>query len=560
MSNPKFSADDFLTENPSIEQTIQTIEKAENIKKRTLALLLDEKEKVEGYAIALKSEMGTTLNNSGKPVRVPSYLTTHTMRHLSEKANLCMGSEMPFMQNDIDENGRLRINENNAAQIRQRAPDWTRQPALTAYLTHEVHRKFGTILAVISPAWVDDPQHENWGENQRALKTAVDFSPIDSVGQIGLLSTKGRTAYALDGQHRIMGFRGISDVLAGRLEIKKKDGSNTGKNIPQEEFLTALDTNTSALQKVLDEKIAVEYIPAVIKGETREEATRRIRSVFVSINRYARKTDKGENYLLDESDGYSIAARKVGFTHPLFKKKRAGDRINWKNTGLPKRSHYLTTLQALRNMLSVLTEENHQARLEKWKPRFKDMVPLRPPEEEIEEAVRDLAHILDEAMKLPSLKAVMNGDDITAWREFPGDSKSAANNKGHLLMRPIGQEVLIRAVGRLLNEGMSLERIVKKLIRFDEAGGFKAHDQKNVWYQITYNPARKTMITDKTKLAASLLAYLIRGSENEKRDDALLGQLKDVRQDMDDDEMWLDFSGTWVSRNDAKSRLPSPIQ
>ena len=560
MNNPKFSADDFLTENPSIEQNIQTIEKTENMKKRFLARLLDEKEKAEGYAIALKSEMGTTLNNSGKPVRVPSYLTTHTMRHLSEKANLLMGSEMPFMKNYINDEGRLTIDENNAKLVMQRAPDWTRQPALTAYLAHEAHRKFGTILAVISPAWVDDPQHENWGENQRALKTAVDFSPIDSVGQIGLLSTKGRTAYALDGQHRIMGFRGISDVLDGRLEIKKKDGSNTGKNIPQEEFLTDLDTNTSALQKVLDEKIAVEYIPAVIKGETREEATRRIRSIFVSINRYARKTDKGENYLLDESDGYSIAARKVGFAHPLFKKKRAGDRINWKNTGLPKRSHYLTTLQALRNMLSVLTEENHQERLKKWAPRFKGMVPLRPPEEEIEEAVQDLVRILDEAMKLPSLKAVMNGDDITAWREFPGDSKSTANHKGHLLMRPIGQEVLIRAVGRLLNEGMSLERIVKKLIRFDEEGGFEAHDQKNVWYQITYNPARKTMITDKTKLAASLLAYLIRGSENEKRDDTLLDQLKDVRQKVDDDEKWLDFSGTWVSRSDVKSGLPSPIQ
>ena len=103
--------------------------------------------------------------------------------------------------------------------------------------------------------------------------------------------------------------------------------------------MTDLKTDVSVLHKVLEEKVAVEYIPAVVKGETREEATRRIRSIFVSINSYAKKTDKGESYLLDESDGYSISARKVGLTHPLFKKERAGARINWKNTGLPKRVH-----------------------------------------------------------------------------------------------------------------------------------------------------------------------------------------------------------------------------
>lgn len=53
MNNPKLSADDFLTENSSIEQDIQAIEKNENKKKRTLALLLDEKEKAEGYAIEI---------------------------------------------------------------------------------------------------------------------------------------------------------------------------------------------------------------------------------------------------------------------------------------------------------------------------------------------------------------------------------------------------------------------------------------------------------------------------------------------------------------------------
>ena len=562
MNNPKSSNGEFRPDASSIEQEeqeIQAYEEHEKRKKRTLARLLDEKGKAEGYAIALRSEMGTTLNDSGKPVRVTSYLTTHTMRYLSQGANLRMGSEMPFMKNSIDENGRLRIDEGNAAQVAQRAPDWTRQPALTAYLAHNAHRKFGTILAVISPSWVDDATHENWGENQRALRSAFDFSPIDSTGQIGLLNIKDLNAYALDGQHRIMGIRGISEVLDGHLYIKKKDGSNTGKNITQKEFLTDLDTDASALNKVLEEKVAVEYIPAVIKGETREEATRRIRSIFVSINSYAKKPDKGENYLLDESDGYSIAARKVGLTHTLFRKDRAGARINWKNTGLPERSHYLTTLQALRNMVFVLTDENNKDRAEKWEPRFKGMVPLRPPEKEIDEAAEDLTRILDEAIKLPSFKAVMNGDDITAWRKFPDDGESSSSNKGHLLMRPIGQEVLVRAVGRLLDEGMDIKEIFSKLIRLDETGGFEAHKPENVWYQVTYNAERKRMITDKTKLAASLLVHLVRGSRNEERDE-LLNQVKVLRQRVDDEGKWMDFDGNWVDKNDVEPGLPPVIQ
>ena len=552
MNDDKLLSSDVL-------QDIQYIEEAKKKERRVLAQLLDDVEKAEGHEIALRSEMGTTLNESGTSVRVPSYLTAHTMRYLGSKANLRMGSEMPFMEKYIDENGRLTIDETNAAEVAQRAPDWTRQPALTAYLVHEAHRKFGTILSVISPSWVDDPIHENWGEDQRALKSAIDFSPIDSAGLIGLLNIKDINAYALDGQHRIMGIRGISDIQDGRLEIKKKDGSTTGKNITREDFLTDLKTDVSVLHKVLEEKVAVEYIPAVIKGETREEATRRIRSIFVSINSYAKKTDKGESYLLDESDGYSIAARKVGLTHPLFKKERAGARINWKNTGLPKRSIYLTTLQALRDMMIAITEETNPARADEWKPKFKGAVPLRPTEKEIDEAAEDLKKILDEAMKLPSFKAVMNGDDITTWREFPSDDESPDINKGHLLMRPIGQVLFVRTVGRLLNGGMNLREIFSKLIRFDKRGGFKAHDPKNLWYSVTYNPDRKTMITDKTKLAVDLLTYLVRGVASEGQEE-LLNELKDLRQGAEDNEKWLDFSGTWTSKSNVESGLPSPIQ
>jgi pimeloyl-ACP methyl ester carboxylesterase len=89
---------------------------------------------------------------------------------------------MPFMANKIDhETGRLVVDCSNADEVKQRAPDWTRQAALAAYLA-QPERKFGPIMAVISPKWVEDPEHGNWDGRGRALATAAEFTPIEPSG------------------------------------------------------------------------------------------------------------------------------------------------------------------------------------------------------------------------------------------------------------------------------------------------------------------------------------------------------------------------------------------
>ena len=311
------------------------------------------------------------------------------------------------------------------------------------------------------------------------------------------------------------------------------------------------------MANVLEESIAVEYIPSVVKGETREEAARRVRSIFVSINSYAKKTDKGEGYLLDESDGYSIAARKVGLKHPLFEKERAGSRVNWKNTGLPKRSCFLTTLQALRDMLVAITEETAPNRAEDWAPKFKGAVPLRPTEIEIDAAAGDLLNVLDQAMALPSLKAIVSGDALDTWRDFPDPDDQEDDSKGHLLLRPIGQVIFVRAIGRLMANGMDLHQIFSKLVKFDAAGGFEAHDPMNVWFEVTYSQSGK-MIMGKTDLATRLLTYLVEGADSDTQAE-LLDEVKELRQSSQDNSKWLNFDGEWVSKSDPSAGLVLPI-
>jgi hypothetical protein len=543
----------------SVTDDIQAIEELEARKSATLARLLDETISKEGHVVAVKSEMGMALQETGIAVKVPSYVAVHSLRWAGNKSNLKMGSEMPFMAKYIDEEGRIRVDPTNANELAQRAPDWTRQPALTAYLLHDRNRKFGTILAVVSPPWIDDPRHENWGPGGVALKSAVDFTSIDSSGRIGLLNLTQAQIYALDGQHRVMGIRGLHELQDGRLNLKKTSGAPLGPNKSQtftrEEFLEKIKVPETELSTLMDETIAIEYIPAVIKGETREKAVQRVRSIFVAVNSYARKTDKGENILLDESDGFAIVARRTALAHPLFKTAEGESRVNWKNTALPARSKWLTTLQALREIAVSYLGQVETKMVRSWEELFKGAVPIRPVDEDLTKAQVRLAELFDHMNRLPSLAAISAGEAIDGWREFP------PNGKGHLLLRPVGQTVLAMAVGQLVGkEGMSIDDVFDGLITLDDEGAFDQADPANLWYNVTYDAAREKMIVSQVELAATALAYLIRGADSEGRA-SLLARLRQLRTRPEDNN-WVNFKGEVVGQEDQDEGafLPEPVQ
>lgn len=538
-----------------ITDDIQAIEELEARKSSTLARLLDETLAKEGHVVAVRSEMGVALQETGTSVKVPSYVAVHTLRWVGNKSNLKMGSEMPFMAKYMDKDGRIRVDPTNANELAQRAPDWTRQPALTAYLLHDRNRKFGTILAVVSPPWIDDPNSENWGPGGVALKSAIEFTAMDSSGRIGLLNLTSAQIYALDGQHRVMGVRGLHDLQDGRLEIKKNSGAATGTSLTRDQFLSQINVEESALNDLMDETISVEYIPAVIKGETREKAVQRVRSIFVAVNSYARKTDKGENILLDESDGFAIVARRAALAHPLFKTAAGESRVNWKNTALPARSNWLTTLQALREMSVTYLSQVEAKMVKPWQELFKGAVPIRPVDGDLTDAQARLAELFDQMSQLPSLASIAGGEGIDGWREFP------PNGKGHLLLRPVGQVVLAKAVGRLVGEdGMEIGEVFDRLSQLDEAGAFEQADPANLWYNVTYDAAREKMIVSQVELAATALAYLVRGADNDGRAQ-LLEKLRSVRT-RPDDNLWVNFQGAAVGQEDEDegSFLPEPVK
>jgi hypothetical protein len=560
------------TTDPELDRLIREQEEADDREKSILARLLQKVTDRKGYVLVHASAMGKVLTETGSPKLVPSFAATHSLEWIAD--NIKLGSQMPFMETKIDPvTMRLIIDQENAEEVKQRAPDWTRQPALAAYLA-QPQRKFGPIIAVVSPDWVDNPNHENWDKSGRALKSATEFTALDLEGRVGLLKLDGIKVYALDGQHRVIGIQGIRDVRDKPLGLvmRTKDGKEKGRAYSREEFLGRFHLSFEDLQALLNETIIVEYLPAVIAGETRSDASRRIRNTFISINSYAKKTDKGENILLDETDGYSIIARKAGVFHALFNGSGRNNRVNWKTTSIPKqRSEWYTTLQTIKDMARHYLSAIDPARAEDWSVEFRDQMPIRPSEADLDAARDEFFGLLERVHQLPVFQILEKGDAdrrpelVTRWREFPTESEP--DNKGHLLLRPVGQLLLAEAVGTLVKprnlggRGMKIEDVFAKIAKLDSSGGFEAHRPENVWYGVTYDDKDKKMITSTSarSLAHDLFVYLVAGLEE-----------PDLTQ------LWVDFATarlvdhnkkTWrpLDGGDARSfdegkiELPNPV-
>jgi len=502
------------------------------LKQRTqvLSTLLEQAMSREGWFLACRSEMGragSTQHDSGPPV--PSFTVLHSIEWISQHIRL--GSEMPFMENKIDhESGRLIVDRSNADEVKQRAPDWTRQAALAAYLA-QPQRKFGPIMAVISPDWVEEPNHELWDAKGRAARTCVEFTPLEPSRQVGLLKLNGVRVYALDGQHRVLGMRGLREIRdLGFLQLRDRDGVARGNALQRDEFLRTCGLSLELLQSVFLDTMAVEYTPAVVGGETHAEATRRIRRTFIAINSYAKRTEKGENILLDETNGFAIAARRLAVNHPLFAPEGSRKRVNWKTTSIPSgRIPFITTLSTLQEIAEAYLPAACPKIVKPWRAALKGMVPVRPAEEALGAAFESLADVFDRISNLPvfaRLKELGSDEELAyleKWREFPRYTRTGelvdgtGRFRGHLLLRPLGQLILANALAELTKpkkeggSGLTLNTIFRRLSQIDENGGFEAHRPKSVWWGVTYTPTTNRILNRNKSWGHRLLVQMVAG-------------------------------------------------
>ena len=237
--------------------------------------------------------------------------------------------------------------------------------------------------------------------------------------------------YALDGQHRVAA---IKLLVSGEADVDVPSGF-------EDDLLSVI--------VVLREE---HHIP---DGEW----MRRYRRLFSSLNRYAKKTDKDTDIIMDEDDLFAILTRQLITDHSFFRtpgRERDSFKVQTEGKNLKKNAPQFTTLQTLYNMnMRLLTTRDRENR--GWFPNGDKVdIQIRPDEEYIDKWYEELAAYWDAILEaLPVLR-----ETPSEMRQHERDAAALHQYRDHFLFHPIGQEPFARMVRSLLDKA------------FDEEGGY----------------------------------------------------------------------------------------
>ena len=437
-----------------------------------------------------------------------AYIGAVTLQWLADRVKYA--SEMSLLSEQYQPQDRnIEIDSDTIEVIQQRPLDWSRQAALVQYLAGRTTHKFPPVLVTIDRGWVDNIHAPEWGRGGKAIESAAIFTPIDGSDNVGLLDVgESVRIYALDGQHRLMGVQGLMELLSqGEVARYNKDRHPVGSKI----IRAQLETTEDYLASLPQETIGIEFISAVVQGETQLAARRRIRSIFVHVNLMAVALSKGQLAQLDENDGFAIVARNIAVNHPLLKDTPGRKpRVNWDSATVATKTTVLTTLQALQDMAAKYLQD----RFPHWKPKAqKGLVPLRPDPAELAAGIAAFSDLFDRMSQFTSFGR-LKGEDTPRLRRF---SFEPGGGEGHILFRPVGQVAFAQGVGMaVFKKQMAETEVFRKLDRYDADGGFShINTPQSLWYGILYDPNKKRILVSGRDLAAKLIVYLLGGVDRD---------------------------------------------
>jgi hypothetical protein len=477
---------------------------------------MDEERQILGQLLdQYGNRENTMLVHRGTMAGSPSFVSVRSLLWVAARVRLA--AEMPFMRQFIDEEtGEFIIDSESIKVVRQRRPDYSRQEDLARYLIQDPRHQFPPLLLVITAPWADDPTAPQWDQHGRAKESTYRIESFGLHQDVALLiMTDEYQLYALDGQHRVLGIKGALDLIhTGTLQPKTREGKARGSAVELADWIPA-DRLREEVLALPGEAIGVQVIPAVIKGETHEEAKSRIASVFVHVNQTVAPLKEGELNQIDQNNPFAIIARTIATEHPLLKHQRGrNDRVQFANNTITLRSTVLTTLPTLKQMARLFLQGCE--RLSHWNfgASRRRTVTQRPPDAEIEFATDAVFALWNAIAGLPSMVQLDRGRTTYEFRWF-----LEQGGDGHMLFRPVGQQVLAHAVGRLVYRSahpMTLESIFEKLAKYDAAGGFRIDDPAQPWYGILYEPGSGKISVAGQDLAVEILRYMLGGMDPDR--------------------------------------------
>ena len=339
-----------------------------------------------------------------------------------------------------------------------------RATQIAQYLANQPERFFNALVVATyggQPNWhaLDDVKRRD-GE----LESLEDRT----IASVGFLTLQGdEKLFALDGQHRLAG-------------IKKAISDGIHRDIPDE-------------------------VSVIFVGHRdTKKGLERTRRLFTTLNKTARPVTKGEIIALDEDDVMAICVRRLIEQTDLF----AGKRIAFvASNNMP--TVDTASLTTIANLYDVLTMLFTNARPELKKQKA-DLQRVRPDDE-----------TLDKYFKFAESYFLQLGKNFEALYEFfnakntePVVKKYRGSHGGHILVHPIGLEIMTRVIARFTRD-MSLEQAAKLAAELPNSLN------KEPFQWLMWEPNKKIMLNDHKVTIREILLYMV-GKNSKKYSEATL--------------------------------------
>ena len=325
---------------------------------------------------------------------------------------------------------------------------------IAPYLASDESRFFGALI-VAAMNFDDKVSFEPLKDVTKGLPGLYRV-PATNMGFLNL--TGGEVLVPLDGQHRL---KAIQFAITGR--------DQTGRPIDGVTPCTELASEDVTV-------ILVAYEP------------RKARKIFTKVNRYAKTTTTGQNYITDDDDVLAVLTREVA--NGLI-----GGRLAkfTSNTLRPKDAEF-TTLAILYNCNEEIVRRTFpEGKLDKT--RLPDSAKQRLFRKKIMEV----------------WETVLEGIDVFADalddRDESGDEKRREIRRDNLLGKPVAQECLVRAFVRLTGAptNMAADEACKRLNRLPWS---MTEENLEKWQRVLWNGGTDgRIITKNRKLATALIAW-----------------------------------------------------
>ena len=520
--------------------------------RQALSLLLRELRDKADHHLAIQVRMG----------KVASYLTSVPLSWVASKVRFAADLPMFKEKESIEGSKRIAVDQETIETVQQRQPDWRRQQQMTAYLARR-HHKFPPLLLVGYQHWVYQDESDRWTPDGKAMHDSLTLASLEPTSTYWDLDDSDTVFYALDGQHRLMAILGLNELVTTGYLYALDESRKQRKEPPLslDDLIGRMGNSGGdkhaiheGMQHLMDERIGIEIVPAVIIGETRDLAFRRLRQLFVDVNEHAKKLTNSELAQLDENHGFRIVARRL-MRHPLLRSTEDSDgvsisRVHMKRQTLSEQSPSYTTLHALSTIVErYLIERETPPHVSLWRPLVKGLFE-RPDEESLEQGRSAMTEYLDALCGLPSHEAFVQGKAASELRGLDGDD--------NILFRPIAQTALAEAVGKVSRAGISLTTISRVLAEQEERGQLRLRDHRTPWFGVLCDPVpdyKMRRHKRQEKLCCRLFEYLLGGGIPDDVDREELRADFALERRVSDEEA-IDLSGSEVKLEEV--RLPNP--